>query len=140
MIETLNTLRTARAQRKELERTIERLEAPHKQAMADATEGLREILKQSEQLERELADAAHAEYEQANAARTAELLLGYETPAVPLPEKCAVSHLTQIEVSDPDVLPRYLLQPNMKAIKTATKLGPKVPGVETRIRFSFTFR
>ena len=138
---TLLALQATRRQAEALEVECKELEAPHKAAIEKATKERRAELRTLREAEATLAATAAGEYVTAAAARAQAMAArpDHPPPAVPLPTGCAVRWLTRLEVTDPDLLPRFVLMVDEKAAKEALAAALDVPGAKLTQTPSFQF-
>lgn len=138
---TLLALQATRRQADALEAECKELEAPHKAAIEKATKERRAELKTLRESEATLAATAAGAYVQAAAARAQAMAAhpDHPPPAVALPSGCAVRWLTRLEVTDPDLLPRFVLMIDEKAAKEALAAALDVPGAKLTQTPSFQF-
>ncbi len=137
----LLALQSARSMADKLEEEIKALEAPLKEKLAVATGKQRARLRDLRAAEDALSDAAAAAYVKAAEARAAAMAADPDHPpaALPLPSGCVVSWLTRVEVTDPVLLPRFVLMPDPKALKEALVAAVSVDGAKLTQSPSFRF-
>ena len=82
----------------------------------------------AERQEKALRDAKEASEEGAPQAKVRKLLDKAQVSA-PKVEGVSIRKVTKFEIEDEELLPRYLLEPDMKKIRNAVLSGTKVPGV-----------
>lgn len=135
----LDTLRRARTSKAWLEEQIRTVEAPHLEAAAQASRGLRAALKAAAGAEDTANAEAKAAYLGDLEARHARLLEGSEAPAIDLPPGWIVQLRAAVEITEASAVPRALCAPVKKLVTEALKAGP-VPGVEKKTTPVFIFR
>jgi hypothetical protein len=138
---TLTALRTVRLEAKALAAQIEALETPHKAAMAAATGALRAQLTVNKTADESLSAAAQQQYLVLAKERAAAIANNPDAPAaaVALVPGCSVKWLTDVQLDDPQALPRFVLVPDNKLIKAALTAAIEVPGAALTQLPSFAF-
>lgn len=141
MIPTLLALRDSRTALAALKAKIAELEAPHLAAIEAATGELRALARELEAAEHDIAAHASKTYLELKQQRAQALATGAEAPRTVLPAGCSVRWLSAPVVVDADQLPRAVLRPDPKLLKSAlVSAGGTIPGAEMQQHPTFQWR